>query len=101
MVRADLQNKELVGDTWSPTASKRTLKYFLSYATKQKEIVHQTDFIGGFLQEKVKNINFLKLDSIDTDYFPEYSKYFERALILLKSMHGMTTYGRLFYDELT
>ena len=28
MARGDLQNKELVGDTWSPTASTRNLKYF-------------------------------------------------------------------------
>ena len=26
-VRGDLQNKEMIGDTWSPTASMRTLKY--------------------------------------------------------------------------
>ena len=30
LVRGDLQNNELVGDTWSPTASMRTLKYFLA-----------------------------------------------------------------------
>ena len=30
-VRKYLQNKELVVDTWSPTASMRTLKYFLAY----------------------------------------------------------------------
>ena len=28
VVRGDLQNKEMVGDTWSPTASMRTLKYY-------------------------------------------------------------------------
>ena len=28
VVRGDLQNKELVGDNWPPTASMRTLKYF-------------------------------------------------------------------------
>ena len=28
LVRGDLQNKELVGDTWSTTASMRTLKDF-------------------------------------------------------------------------
>ena len=28
VVRGDLQNKDLVGDIWSPTASMRTLKYF-------------------------------------------------------------------------
>ena len=55
MVRGDLQNKELVGDTWSPTASMRTLKYFLADAAKHKARVHQLDFIGLFLQAKVKN----------------------------------------------
>ena len=31
VVRGDLQNKESVGYTWSPTDSMRTLKYFLAY----------------------------------------------------------------------
>ena len=63
LVRGDLQNKELVGDTWSATASTRTLKYILADATKHKEIVHQLYFIGAFLQARVKNIVFVKLDS--------------------------------------
>ena len=50
VVRGDLQNKELVGDTWPPTASMRTLKYFLTDAAKHKARVHQLDFIGSFLQ---------------------------------------------------
>ena len=50
VVRGDLQNKEMIGDTWSPTASMRTLKYFLADAEKHKAIVHQLDFIGAFLQ---------------------------------------------------
>ena len=29
LVRGDMQNKKLVGETWSPTASMRTLKYLL------------------------------------------------------------------------
>ena len=82
----DLQNKEIVGDTWSPTASMSTLKYFLADAAKQKAIVHQLDFIGAFLQAKVKNIFFVKLDIRYTDYFPEYAQYFGRALRLLKSV---------------
>ena len=40
LVRGDLQNKEMVGDTWSPTASMRTLKYLLADAAKHKERVH-------------------------------------------------------------
>ena len=101
VVRGDLQNKEMVGDSWSPTASMRTLKYLLADVAKHKESVHQLDFIGALLQAKVKNRAFVKLDGRNTDYFLEYANYFGRALILLKSMYGMTNYGELFADELT
>ena len=37
VVRGDFQNKEMVGDTWSPTAYMRTLKYFLADAAKKKQ----------------------------------------------------------------
>ena len=40
LVRGDLQNKELVGDTWSRTASMRNLKYFLADVTITKARVH-------------------------------------------------------------
>ena len=46
VVRGDLHNKEIIGDTWDPTALMRTLKYFLAYSTKHKSRVHQLDFIG-------------------------------------------------------
>ena len=98
VVRGYLQNKELVGDTWSPTASMRTLKYFLADATKHKAVVHQLYFIGAFLRAKVNNRVFLKLDIRYTDYFPSYANYFGRALILFNSMYGMTNSGKLFAD---
>ena len=79
----------------------KTLEYFLTDTTKHKAKVHQLNFIGEFLQEKAKNRVFIKLDSIYTDYFPEYSKYFVRALRLLNSVYGMTKSGKLFADELT
>ena len=101
VVIGDLQNKQLVGGTCSPTASMRTLKYFLADATKHKARFHQLYFIGAFLQEKVNNIVFVNLDSRYTDYLPEYAKYFGRALRLLNSMYGMNNYGKLFADELT
>ena len=53
------------------------------------------------MQSKVKNIVFVKLESRYTDYFPEYSKYFGRALRLLKSMYGTTNSGKLFAYTLT
>ena len=55
VVRGDLQNKEMIGDTWSSTASMKTLKYFLEDAAKHKARVHQLYFIGEFLQANVKN----------------------------------------------
>ena len=89
------------GDTWSPTAFMRTLKYFLVDSDKNKARVHQLDFIGAFLQAKVKNRFFIKSDMRYTYYFPEYAQYFGRALRLLKSMYGMNNSGKLFADELT
>ena len=91
----------MVGDTWSPTASMRTLKYFLTDEAKHKARVHQLYFIGTLLQAKVENRVFFKLDIRYTDYFPEYAKYFGRSLRLLKSMYGMINSGKLFADELT
>ena len=91
----------MVGDTWLPTASMRTLKYFLADAAKNKARFHQLYFIGAFLQAKVKNRVFVKLDIRYTDHFPEYAQYFGRALRLLNSMYGMNNSGKLFDDELT
>ena len=67
VVRGDLQNKELVGDTLSPTASMRTLKYFLADSDQHKERLHQLYFIGVLLNAKVKNRVFVKFDSTYTD----------------------------------
>ena len=101
MVRGILQNKDLVEDTWLPTAFMRTLQYFLSNAAKHKARVYQLDFFGALLQEKVNNRVFVNLDSRYTYYFPEYSNDFGRALRLLNSMYGLTNSGKLFADEIT
>ena len=91
----------MVGDTWSPTASMRPLKYFLADASKHKSRVHYLDFIGALLQTEVSNRVFVKLDIRYTYFIPEYAKYFGRSLRLLKSIYGMTKSGKLFDDELT
>ena len=78
----------------------RTLKYFVSDAEKHKVRVYQLDFIGAFIQAKVKNRVFVKLDMRYADYFPEYAQYFGRYLKLLKSMYGMTNFGKLFANDL-
>ena len=62
LVRGDLHNKEMVGDTWSSTASMRNVKYFLADVAKHKSRVHQLYFIGAFFQAKVKNRFFFKFN---------------------------------------
>ena len=66
-----------------------------------KSRLHQLYFIGAFLQVKAKNRVFVNLASRNVDCFPEYSNNFGRALILLKSMYGMTNSGNLCADKLT
>ena len=73
----------------------------MSDSVKHKKRVQQLYFIGVFLQEKVNNRVFLKLNIRYANYFPEYSNYFGKDLILLKSTYGKNKYGKLFADKLT
>ena len=84
VVRGDFQSKEMVGDTWSPTASMRTLKYFLADAAKHKAIFQQLHFIGAFLQAKVKNRVFIILNMRYAAYFPEYSHILWKSLEIVE-----------------
>ena len=70
VVRGDLQNKEISGYTWSPTASTRTLNDLLADTSKHKSRVHQLDFIGAFIEANVKYRFFVELDSRYGEYFP-------------------------------
>ena len=53
----------MIGDTWSPIASIRSLKYFLEDYSKHKQIVQQLGLIGSFVQANAKHIILVKLDS--------------------------------------
>ena len=48
LVIGDLQYKEMIVDTL-PTASMRTLKYFLEDDANHKSIIQKLDFIGSFI----------------------------------------------------
>ena len=100
VVIGDLQNKEMTGDTWYPTAPTSNLQDFLTYASNHKRRVHQFYFIGEFLQANVKHTVFVKLDSRYGEYFPEYANNFGRPLRLKKLTHVMTNSGELFADEI-
>ena len=79
----------------------RTLKYLLEDAFKHKARVNQLDFIVAFLQENVKNSIFVKLDSRYAYNLIEHSSYFGRALVLMKSVYGITNSVNLFVDDST
>ena len=49
VIRGDFQNKGMIGYTWYPTVSMRTMKYFSADAVKHKLWVHQLDFIAEFV----------------------------------------------------
>ena len=53
LVRGDMRNKYFIGDTWSPTSSMSSLKYFVAYAVKKQARLHQLDFIGALLKAKL------------------------------------------------
>ena len=54
VVRGYLQNKEIMGDTWDTTESRRTINYFLEESDKNTSRVNQLDLIGAFLQANIK-----------------------------------------------
>jgi hypothetical protein len=49
VVRGDLQDTGME-DSWSPTASFRSLKLFSADTARNRYRVHQLDFVGAFLQ---------------------------------------------------
>ena len=99
VVRGDLQQKT-DEDNWSPTASIRSLHMFCAQAARVKKPIFQLDFIGAFLQAKVKNRIFVMLPRILGVLVPEYAEYCGVPLRLRKSMYGMTESSRFWFVEL-
>jgi len=99
VVRGDLQ-KNLDEDKWSPTASFRALKLFLAHAARLKVRVRQLDFVGAFLQAKVRRRIFVTIPAIYGSIFPEFKQYCGTPLRLLKAMYGMTLSGKFWYQDL-
>jgi hypothetical protein len=74
VVRENLQ-RNVEEDIWSPTASFRALKLLLAHAARLKVRVRQLDFVGAFLQVKVRSRIFVKIPAIYGSIFPEFQKY--------------------------
>ena len=101
VVRGDLQDKNIMEDKWSPTASFRSLKMFLAHASRIKARVKQLDFVGAFLQAKMRTRVFVTIPKIYGILFPEYSDYCGVPVRLVMSMYGTTLCGKYCYLDLT
>jgi hypothetical protein len=73
---------------------------FLGHAARLKVRVRQMDFIGAFLQAKVRSRVFIKLPAIYGELFPEFKEYCGVPIRLIKSMYGMSLSGKYWYQEL-
>jgi hypothetical protein len=62
--------------------------------------VRQLDFVGAFLQAKVRRRIFVKIPAIYGSIFPEFQQYCGVPLRLLKSLYGMTLSGKYWYQDL-
>jgi len=100
VVRGDLQDKNVKEDKWSPTASFHSLKMFLAHACRIKARVKQLDFIGAFLQAKMRTRMFMMIPKIYGILFPDYNDYCGKPVCLLMSMCGTTFCGKYWYLDL-
>jgi hypothetical protein len=93
VLRGDLQDKNITEDKWSPSASFRSLKMFLAHAARLKARVKQLDFVGAFLQAKMRTRMFVTIPKIYAVLFPEYSQYCGIPVRLRMSMYGTMLCG--------
>jgi hypothetical protein len=100
VVRGDLQDKNITEDKWSPTASFRSLKMFLAHSSRLKAHVKQLDFVGAFLQAKMRMRMFVTIPRIFGILFPEYAWCTGKPVRLIMSMYGMTLCGKYWYLDL-
>jgi len=100
VVRGDLQDKNITEDKWSPTASFRSLKMFLAHACKVKAWVKQLDFVGAFLQAKMRTRMFVTIPKIFGILFPEYAWCMGKPVRLIMPVYGTTLCGKYWYLDL-
>ena len=99
VARGDLQKDNDWQDTWSACASIRTVKLFLAFAASLKRRVKHGDFVGAYLQAKVRGRFFVTLDKRYAQYFPDLADWFGRPLLLDKGIYGLTYSGKFWNEE--
>ena len=77
------------------------MKLFFAHAAKLGQKVRQLDYVGAFLQARCKNRVFVSLPSEYAKHFPKFEAYFNRPLLLKKTIYGLTVSAKWWADELT
>ena len=102
VARGDLQVKSNDPDhLWSPCVFARTFKAFVAESVKRNRPIKQLDYVGAFCQVTMRTRLFLQLPKEYAFLLPEYSKYFERARLLLKSLYGTDIAAKSWNQDLT
>jgi hypothetical protein len=70
---------------------------FLGHACRLKARVKQLDFVGAFLQAKMRTRMFVTIPKIFVILFPEYAWCTGKPVRLLMSMYGTTLSGKYWY----
>ena len=100
VMRSDLQDKNISEDKWSPTAVFHSLKMLLAHAARLKVRVRQLDFVGAFLQAKMRTRMAVAIPKIYRILFPEYAKHCGKPIRLQMSMYGTTLCRKYWYLDL-
>jgi hypothetical protein len=72
---------------------------FLAHAAKLKRRVKQGDFVGAYLQAKVRGRYFIKLDPRYKQLFPDLAEWFGRPLRLKKGIYGQKFSGKFWNED--
>ena len=102
MARGDLQYTSDEPETlWSPCVFARTFKMFVAEAVRHNRPINQLDFIGAFCQAILKDRLFVQLPIEYASLLPEYAEYFNKPLLLRKSIYGLNIAAKVWNEDLT
>jgi hypothetical protein len=73
---------------------------FLAHASRLKVRVKQLDFVGAFLQAKMRTRMFVTIPKIFGILFPEYQWFTGKPVRLVMLMYGTTLCGKYWYMDL-
>ena len=79
--RGDLEKETDQLENWSSCASQRTVRTFIAHETKCRRTPKQLNFVGAYLQARMRSRIYVTLQKEYLPYFPEISKYFNKPLL--------------------